>query len=77
MTLRVLAGTLSSRVKIATTQVVAVGALSMGFQRMLEMVCSKYLPGGLHDCEGAAISVAALVHSELRLTERAGLKSSL
>ena len=29
----------------------------MGFQRMLGMVCSKYLPGGLHGCEGAAISV--------------------
>ena len=32
----------------------------MGFQRMLGMVCSKYLPGGLHGCEGAAISVSAL-----------------
>ena len=58
--LRASAGTLSSRVKIATTQVIAVGALSMGFQRMLGMVCSKYLPGGLHGCEGAAISVNAL-----------------
>ena len=27
---------------------------------MLGMVRSKYLPGGLHGCEGAAISVSAL-----------------
>ena len=27
---------------------------------MLGMVRSKYLPGGLHGCEGAAISVRAL-----------------
>ena len=40
MTLRAVAGTLSRRVKIATTQVLAVGALTMGFQRMLGMVCS-------------------------------------
>ena len=32
----------------------------MGFQRMLGMVRSKHLPGGLHGCEGAAISVSAL-----------------
>ena len=51
---------MSSRVKIATTQVPAVGALHLGFQRMLGMVRSKYLPGGLHGCEGAAISVGAL-----------------
>ena len=60
VTLRAVAGTLNSRVKIATTQVPAVGALLLGFQRMLGMVRSKYLPGGLHGCEGAAISVSAL-----------------
>ena len=60
VTLRAVAGILRSRVEIATTQVLAVGALTMGFQRMLGMVCSKYLPGGLHGCEGAAISVSAL-----------------
>ena len=60
VTFRAVAGTLNSRVKIATTQVPAVGALSLGFQRMLGMVRSKYLPGGLHGCEGAAISVSAL-----------------
>ena len=60
VTLRAVAGTLSNRVKITTTQVLAVGALPMGFQHMLGMVRSKYLPGGLHGCEGAAISVSAL-----------------
>ena len=60
VTLRAVAGTLTNRVKIATTQVPAVGALPLGFQRMLGLVRSKYLPGGLHVCEGAAISVTAL-----------------
>ena len=60
VTLQAVAGTLNSRVQIATTQVPAVGALSLGFQRMLGMVRSKYLPGGLHGCEDAAISVSAL-----------------
>ena len=60
VTLRAVAGTLNNRANIATTQVPAVGALSLGFQRMLGMVRSKYLPGGLHGCEGAAISVSAL-----------------
>ena len=60
VTLRAVAVTLSSRVRIATTQVPAVGALLLGFQRMLGMVRSKYLLGGLHGCEGAAVSVTAL-----------------
>ena len=60
VTLRAVAGTLTKRVHIATTQVPAVGALPLGFQRMLGMVRSKYLPGGLHVCEGAAVSVTAL-----------------
>ena len=60
VTLRAVAGTLTNRVKIATTQVPAVGALPLGFQRMLGLVRSKYLPGGLHGCEGAAVSVTAL-----------------
>ena len=60
VTFRAVAGTLNSRVKIATTQVLAVGALSLGFQRMLGMVRSKYLPGGVHGCEGVAVSVTAL-----------------
>ena len=43
--------------KEATFQVIAVGALSMGFQRMFAMLCSEYLSAGLYSCEGAAISV--------------------
>ena len=60
VTLRAVSGTLNNRVKIATTQVPAVRALPLGFQRMLGMVRSKYLPGGVHGCESAAISVSAL-----------------
>ena len=60
VTLRSVAGTLTNRVKIATTQVLAVGALPWGFNACLGMVRSKYLPGGLHGCEGAAVSVTAL-----------------
>ena len=60
VTFRAVAGTLNCGVKIATTQVPAVGSLPLLFQRMLGMVRSKYLPGGLHGCEGAAISVSAL-----------------
>ena len=56
-----LAGTLSSRVKIATTQVPAVGALPLGFQRMLVMVRSKYLPGGLFcDCHNTPALLSLL-----------------
>ena len=60
VTMRAVADTLSGRVRIVTTQTRAVGALTLGFQRMLGMVRSKYLPGGLHGCEGAAVSVTAL-----------------
>ena len=60
VTLRAVAGTLTKRVHLATNQVPAVGALPLGFQRMLGLVRSKYLPGGLHGCEGAAVSVTAL-----------------
>ena len=59
VTLRALAGNLSSTVKSSHHS----GHCSwspMGFQRLLGMLCSKYLPGGLHGCEGAAISVGAL-----------------
>ena len=46
--------------KEATSHVIAVGALPVGFQRVLEVVRSKYLPAGLHGCEGSAISINAL-----------------
>ena len=55
VTHRAPAGTLRKRVKDATSQVLAVGALTKGFERMLGMVCSKYLPAGLYGCEGSAI----------------------
>ena len=59
VTLRAVAGTLSSRVRIATTQVPAVGALHLvsthAWDGEIEMSASK-----LHGCEGAAVSVTAL-----------------
>ena len=60
VTLRAFAGTLTNRVKIATTQVQAVGALPLGFQRMLGLLRSKDLPGGVHGCEGPVVSVTTL-----------------
>ena len=65
VTLRAVAGTLTNRVKIATTQVPAVGALPLGFQRMLGMVRSRYLPGGLHGCEGAAVTALSSFRSAI------------
>ena len=38
-------------VKDATFRVIAVGDLPMGFRRVLGMVCSKYLPAGVHRCD--------------------------
>ena len=35
---------------VRRVKVTAVGDLSMLFQRMLGMMCSKYLPAGLHGC---------------------------
>ena len=35
---------------------------------MLRMVRSKYMPGGLHGCEGAAISVSALTNTPALLS---------
>ena len=60
VTQRALVGTLGLRVEEATAQVISVGALSMGFQRMLRLVWSRCLPSGLHECEGSAVSVTAL-----------------
>ena len=55
VTQRAPAGTLRERVKDATSQVVAVGAFPMCFERMLGMVCSQYLPAGSFGCDGFAI----------------------
>ena len=51
-----LAGTLGDRVKEATSQVISVGALPVGFQRILPLVCSKHLPTGRHNCQGSTVS---------------------
>ena len=53
---RASAGTLGNRVKEATSQVISAGAFPWGFQRMLGMVCSKYLPADLHGCEWPLLS---------------------
>ena len=74
VTPRASAGTLSNRVKEATSHVISVGALSVEFQRMLGMVRSKYLPGRLHGCEGSAVSVSLLGASELRWHGQPGPK---
>ena len=67
VTFRAVAGTLSGRVRIATTRVPAVGALPLGFQRMLGMV-----RGGLHGCEGGAVSVTALSSFRSAIARAAG-----
>ena len=66
VTLRASAGNLSSRVKIATTQVISVRALPIGFQRMLGMVCSKCLLGELMVVRVLPSLSAHSVHFELR-----------
>ena len=61
VTLRAVAGTLTTRVKLAHYSSSCCWRPSpLGFQRMLGLVRSKYLPGGLHGCEGAGVSVTAL-----------------
>ena len=50
-TLRARAGTLSKRVREATSGVASVGALHLGFQVKLGLVRGKYLPAGLHAAE--------------------------
>ena len=69
------AGTLSSRVRIATNQVPAVGALPWGFNACLKIVRSKHLLGGLHGCESAAVSVTALSSFRSTMLELFGLRS--
>ena len=59
-TLRARAGTLAVRAKDASFQVIAVGALPMGFQQMLGLVAAKYLSAGLRGSGWAAFSASAL-----------------
>ena len=57
VTNRARAHTLSSRADKATVGVHLVSALPFGFLRLVGIVRSKFLPAGLHGCEGAPISI--------------------
>ena len=59
-TLRARAGTLSNRVREATSGVASVGALPLGFQVKLGLVRGKYLPAGLHAAEGSYVSSSSI-----------------
>ena len=73
--LRAVAGALSSRGKVATTQVIAVGALRLGFQRMLVWCAPNFCLGGFMVAKVLPSLSAHLVHSELRLPVLSGLRS--
>ena len=60
VTLRARAGTLTTRTKDATVQVIAVGALPMVLQQLPGLVAARYLPAGLHGSERAVLSTSAL-----------------
>ena len=53
---RVRAGTLARRVSQSTSQVHMVGALPVGFLRLVGSVRAKFLPAGLHGAEGSHVS---------------------
>ena len=59
-TLRARAGTLSSRVREATSGVASVGASPLGFQVKLGLVRGKYLPAGLHAAEASYVSSSSI-----------------
>ena len=59
-TWRAWAGTLSKRVGEATVGVAAVGALPLGIQVKLGLVCGKYLPAGLHAAEASCVSSSSI-----------------
>ena len=56
ITNRARVGTLAARATRATSQVTAVGALPFGSLRLLHIIRSQFLPGGLHGSEGSHIS---------------------
>ena len=60
LTCRAWAGTLSRRVKEATQEVSAVGALPLGSQVKLGLVRGKFLLAGLHAVEASHISISSL-----------------
>ena len=65
-----------TELKLATTQVPAVGALHLVFQRMLGMVRSKFLLGGLFMVVKVLLSLSLLlVLFVLLLLELFGLRS--
>ena len=64
--------TLSRRVKEATHDVAAVGALPYGFTVKLFLVRGKYLPAGLHAAEASYVSASSLSVSGLPQSGRFG-----
>ena len=59
-TLRARAGTLSNRVREATSGVASVGASPLGFQVKLGLARGKYLPAGLHAAEASYVSSSSI-----------------
>ena len=59
-TLRARAGTLSNRVRDATSGVASVGALPLGFQVKLGLVRGEYLPACLHAAEASYVSSSSI-----------------
>ena len=56
VTNRARAHTLSCRADKAMVRVHLISALPFGFLRLVGFALSKFLPAGLHGCEGAPIS---------------------
>ena len=69
--------TLACWVRLATTQVAAVGALPLGFTSQLCMVQSKFAAAGSRDVEGARVFALLLVPIELLLFLLFGLERCL
>ena len=71
-TYRARAGTLSSRVGLATAGVAAVGALPFGFQVKLGLVRGKSLPAGLHAAEASYVSSSSISAFRAAIVRRFG-----
>ena len=59
-TLKARAGTLSNRVREATSGVASVGVLPLGFQVQLGLLRGKYLLAGLHAAEASHVSSSSI-----------------